>query len=364
MNLYVECGESHTLLPMTKWITFFLCAAGLAIGVFVVSTSGEKPPNAPPAAAPSVNPFVNGIAASGAIEAKSRNISVSPPVAGLVVEMMADVNEAIKPGQELFRLDSRDLKAQLLREEAALVVANAQLARLRAQPRAEDLPPLRAEVARSKARLADMQFWFDTLTKATSDNAVGATELTRSRFALEAAQADLATAETTLSRAEAGAWSEDIGIAEAQVAQAQANVDAVKLQIERMTVRSPIEAVVLKRNIEAGAFAHSDANSPALVIGDISSLHVRASVDEEDTPRLVMGSPAVLRVRGASENSVTLRMVRIEPLAAAKLSLTGSVTERVDTRVIEVIFEITGTTKFRLFPGQVVDVYIDAGTSQ
>ncbi|MGE3109355.1 MAG: HlyD family secretion protein [Phycisphaerales bacterium] len=348
---------------MTKWITILLCLVGLAIGAFAVATSGEKPPNPPPLAAPSVNPYANGIAASGSIEAESRNVSISPPVGGLVMAMLVHVNESVKVGQDLFRLDSRDLQAQLLREEAALRVARAQLGRLKAQPREEDLPPLRAEVARAKARLADMQFWYDTLSKATSDNAVNPTELTRTRFALEAAQADLATAETNLARAQAGAWSEDIAISEAQVGQAQANVDAVKALIERMTVRSPIDGVVLKRNIEPGAFARAESTDPgsaALVIGDLSTLHVRARVDEEDTPRLREGAASVLRVRGASEQAIPLKMVRIEPLAEPKVTLTGSVTERVDTRVVEVVFEVTGKTPFRLFPGQVVDVYIEA----
>ena len=55
-----------------------------------------------------------------------------------------------------------------------------------------------------------------------------------------------------------------------------------------------------------------------------------------------------------------LTFVRVEPYVVPKKALTGANTERVDTRVIEVIFEITGTTTFRLFPGQVVDVYIEA----
>lgn len=344
---------------MTKWITIFLCILGLAVGAYVVATSGQKPPSPEPAASPSVNPFANGIAANGTIEARSRNVAIAAPVGGLVLNVFVNVNDAVKAGQPLFELDSRELQAQLLRENAALEVAKSQLARLKSQPREEDLPPLRAEVARARARLADTQFWYDTLSQAQSDLAVGQTELTRTRFALDAAKADLAAAETTLARAEAGAWAEDIAIAQAQVDSAQSSADAVKRLIDRMTVRSPIDATVLKRNIEAGAFAQADSGSLALVIGDLSTLHVRAAVDEEDSPRLREGANAILRVRGASDDSIPLKMVRIEPLAAPKMTLTGSVVERVDTRVIEVIFEITGAARFRLFPGQVVDVYIE-----
>ena len=58
---------------------------------------------------------------------------------------------------------------------------------------------------------------------------------------------------------------------------------------------------------------------------------------------------------------VPLKLVRIEPYARPKTDLTGSNTERVDTRVVEVLFQIEGTTKSRIFPGQVVDVYIQTG---
>ena len=66
-------------------------------------------------------------------------------------------------------------------------------------------------------------------------------------------------------------------------------------------------------------------------------------------------------MRGVNPEDVALRMVRIEPLAEAKMSLMGTTTERVDTRVVEVVFEVVGATKVRLFPGQAVDVFIEAG---
>ncbi len=64
-------------------------------------------------------------------------------------------------------------------------------------------------------------------------------------------------------------------------------------------------------------------------------------------------------VSGDFALTIPLAMVRIEPLAIPKTQLSGATNERVDTRVVEVIFEVQGSPKVTLFPGQLVDVFID-----
>ncbi len=150
----VESPRSALLkrLRMTKWITIALSIAGLALAGYVVATSGQTTQDLPPAAAPTVNPFADGIAASGSVEASTRNLTINAPTAGLVIEVLVEVNDRVAAGQPLFKIDDRELRAQLLRQEAALVAAEAEVARLRAMPRPEDLPPLRAAVERARTR--------------------------------------------------------------------------------------------------------------------------------------------------------------------------------------------------------------------
>jgi hypothetical protein len=99
------------------------------------------------------------------------------------------------------------------------------------------------------------------------------------------------------------------------------------------------------------------------VLGDLTTMQVRAQVDEEDTPLLRMGAPAVARIRGPMATEIPLRMLRIEPFARPKTQISGASTELVDTRVIETVFEAQITAGARLYPGQVVDVYIEAATA-
>jgi len=254
---------------MTKWITILLCLVGLAVGGYVVVTSREKPPNTPPAATPSINPYQNGIAATGAVEACSRNIAIGSPIGAIVVSVPVKVNQRVNVGEELFHLDTRELDAQLLRASASLEVSKAQLARLKAQPRAEDLPPLVAAVERAKARLADVEDWYATLTSAHGDDAVSSNEVTRARFLRDTAKSELDAAVATLDQAKAGAWEPDLKIAESQVSQAQADVDAVRIMIDRMTVRSPIAGIILKRNVDPGRYAPADPTSAAIMLGSL-----------------------------------------------------------------------------------------------
>ncbi|HEX2711466.1 MAG TPA: hypothetical protein VHM88_04485, partial [Candidatus Acidoferrales bacterium] len=88
-------------------------------------------------------------------------------------------------------------------------------------------------------------------------------------------------------------------------------------------------------------------------------LHVRVDVDEHDAGRVREGAPAVGSPRGNGSLKVPLQFVRFEPYVIPKKSLTGDSTERVDTRVLQVIYRVA-TENSSLFVGQQMDVYIEA----
>jgi len=97
-------------------------------------------------------------------------------------------------------------------------------------------------------------------------------------------------------------------------------------------------------------------------MGATSQLNVRADVDEQDAWRVKRGSPALASVRGDSSHRYRLRFVRFEPYVIPKKNLTGDSTERVDTRVLQVIFALDKSAP--VYAGQQMDVYIDAGVKQ
>src|SRR5690606_8732783 len=126
------------------------------------------------------------------------------------------------------------------------------------------------------------------------------------------------------------------------------------------TIRSPIDATVLKRSVEPGQFAPAEPRISAMTLGDLSQLHIRDRVDAEDLPLLRAGAKGIARIRGRVNTTTPLPTLRIEPLAQPKTELSGDTTERVDTRVLDVVFRVDGDHRvLPLYPGQFVDVFIE-----
>lgn len=349
---------------MLRWVTIVLSVAGLAVGVWAVSTADQPPVNLPLSRPASVNPYEQGVAALGIVEPAGRAVGVVPPEQGLVVEVMVNVGDRVRAGDALFRLDARLLEAELLQKAAGVEAARAEIARWHALPRTEDLPPLRAAVAQARAQHEDRKDVLARVREASQKGSVGERDVAAAQFAAEAAAATLARAQADLDRSQAGGWEPDLSLAQAQLALRVAEVDALKLLIDRLTVRAPRDGMVLRREIEPGEQATANGAGPPMILGDLSRLWVRAQIDEEDIGLVGNAPRAVARTRGAVVVDIPLKLVRIEPYARPKRDLSGSNRERVDTRVIEAVFEMQPLPQAKstpTYPGQAVDVFIESG---
>jgi hypothetical protein len=96
-----------------------------------------------------------------------------------------------------------------------------------------------------------------------------------------------------------------------------------------------------------------------MTIGDTSIMLVRVDVDENDAWRVRAGAAATASLRGNSAVGTELEFVRLEPFVVPKRSLTGLSSERVDTRVLQVVYRFAAAA-MPAYPGQQVDVFIDA----
>ena len=97
---------------------------------------------------------------------------------------------------------------------------------------------------------------------------------------------------------------------------------------------------------------------PFIEMGQTRPLYIRVDVDEEQAPRVAMGEDAFVSPRGAAEQQVMATFVRAEPLVVPKRSLTNSAQERVDVRVLQIIYELPESDLFRV--GQQIDAFIPA----
>ena len=351
---------------MIRIITIGIAVLGLLVAIVVVATAKQELPDPPPAQPPAVNPYAHGIAALGFVEPASRQVGVGAPEPGLVTQVFVNVGDRVRAGDRLFAMDDRTLRAELLTAQAARDKAAADLARLHAAPRAEDIPPLEARVAQARADLDRLTSRYHRVAEAGEGSAATPEQVTQARLEMEWARAGVAAAQAELDRTKAGAWAPDVASAQAEVERMDAALRATQMRLDRLTVSAPVDATVLKRYVEPGEYlSFMGPAPPAIALGDLTTLHVRAQVDEEDTPMLREGAEAVARIRGPVDQKVPLRMLRIEPLAMPKTQITGSATELVDTRVVEVVFEVAASeSKVRLYPGQAVDVFIEAQESR
>jgi multidrug efflux pump subunit AcrA (membrane-fusion protein) len=346
-----------------KYVLPVLAALGVVLAISSVIHSNRPTPISPAVAEPVDSPFKDQIAGSGIVEASTENIAISAVVPGVVTELYVAYGDDVKAGAPLFKIDDRDLQAELLVRQAALDSAKLKLHRLIASPRAEDIPPAQARVDEADASLKDSETQLKLYDELADKRAVTEDEYSRRRFAVKVNQARLAQAQTALTELLAGSWKEDIAVAQADVDSAAAEVKQTQIAIDRCTVRAPVAGRVLQVKTHLGEFATAGTlDQPLILLGDVSTLHVRVDIDENDAWRLDPHAQAFACLRGNNTLRTDLQYVRTEPYVVPKKSLTGDSTERVDTRVLQVIYSFD-PARLPVFVGQQVDVFIKASES-
>lgn len=317
-----------------------LAIVGGAIALVAVTTGqGESPVVAPrgePPRQPAMSRPEGYVGASGIIEAAGENIAIGAGVPGIVSRVLVAPGDRVERGEPLFEIDPREARAALRVRTAEAISAERQIA------------SLVAAVHEARADLADRRAQAARAAAADEPGAVSAEEVSQRRFAAQAADARLARALADLARQRA-----DAERARAQVAEA-------RIALNRLVVTAPLDAQVLRVNVRPGEYAPAgQAETPLLVLGQTDPLHIRVDVDEADIPRVRSGSLAIIRLRGAPSAPIQASFVRVEPLVTAKTQLSGANTERVDTRVLQVIYAFEPGSA-PVYPGQQVDVFLPA----
>lgn len=341
-----------------------LALAMLCFAVYhVVRAQQQQPRKLPPPAEPARSPFGSGVAGAGLVEARTENIMVGSNLPGIVTQVYVKVGQQVKVGDRLFRLDDRPLRAEVQVRRAALAAARAQLTRLDSMPRQEEVPALEAKVAEARALLTDRQDLLARSRRLYTQRAIGDEERVRSEQAVQVAREQVRKAEADLALLRAGAWEPDRAIARANVEQAQAQLEQTETELQRLEVQALVEGEVLQVTIRPGEYVGTSPGQALIVLGNVASLHVRVDIDEHDIPRFDPKGEARAVMRGDPSREFHLRFVRVEPYVIPKKSLTGDNTERVDTRVLQVIYELTAAPQ-RVYVGQQLDVYIAAAKKE
>lgn len=345
-----------------KYVLPVLALGGFIFALWMAWQLNRPVSAAKPVADPPAPPYESKISGSGIVEAGTRNIAVAAPVSGVVDKVLVRVAQRVETGAPLFVLDERQARAVLAVKEKAWAEAAARLARLREAPRGEEIPPARARVGEAEALLEDLRLQLKAAEGIGDPRAISREDVNKRRYAVQAAEARLAQARSSLDLLTAGTWKADLEVARTEVERAAAEVRAARVEIERLTVRAPVTGHVLQVNIRPGEFAAAGpAPQPLMLVGDLDRLQVRVDIDENDAWRFREGLAATAFVRGNPKLKTSLSFEYVEPYVIPKKSLTGDSTERVDTRVMQAVYSFSRTA-LPVYPGQLMDVYIEDRT--
>jgi multidrug resistance efflux pump len=336
----------------------------LTLGLFqiVVNQRNQDRPLTAPPVDPARSPFAETVAGAGLVESASENVHIGSALPGIVLEVSVPaekVGTLVQKGDPLFRVDDRQLQGQLAVAVALVTHAEAELEQLKQSPRPESLPPLHAAVRAAEAIAKEREDAVARLTKSAQAGATTAQELLNAQQELQVALANRDLAQAQLALTEAGTWSAELTVATARVAAAQADAQRYRMEVERATVRAPMDARVIAVDVRPGEYVAATPGDGLMVLVSESKLRVRVDIDERDLPRYTPGTSAQAFARGDAHQPIPLRFVRVDPFVIPKHSLTGDTTERVDTRVLQAIYEVESPS-VTLYIGQQLDVFINA----
>jgi len=356
----------------TKMI-FIASGMGLLIAMSAAFLSGAEKKVLEPAFNPASNPYTNGIYANGMIESalpSGENINIYPEVAGVVTQILVTEGQVVSKGDTLLVMDDSVQRATVEQLKAQAIAAQIILEELKHQPRAEVLAVAKAQMLSAHASLHSLQVQLDkqqksfdldpqSVSKDTLDNNINSVKLA-------AANAEVAKKQYELTKA--GAWSYDINNQEhAYKAQYNAYLSAQAL-LAKYTIKTKSDGVVLSMMSTVGSYlttqgvygSYTQDMNPVLVMGSPQTqMNVRGFIDEILVPRLPASEKiqAKMFIRGTNI-SVPLEFVRVQPYISPKIELTTQRRERIDVRVLPVIFRFDKSNDLNVYPGQVVDIYV------
>jgi HlyD family secretion protein len=296
--------------------------------------------------------------ALGRVEPLSRQIKITAPVPGRIADVMVKANDEVFAGELLVRLDDEEALARV-------VAADAQVALRRRARNDQAMPAGSAERRKAEDAVADSERMV-AHTRSALD------KVTADRRAANASQADLDTARSALSQAQAQLRDQQATLAkikltadatlpsrlESELNMARAEWTLAQATLEKTRVRAPVDSTVLQVDANRGEMALPTVEPALLVLGDVSSLRVRAEVDEQYRGRVRVGQRVLVRTaafRGREfegKVSAIARMVgpsRINARGPRKFS---------DIDVLEVVVDLTNPGP--LVVGEQVDVYFSS----
>jgi len=254
------------------------------------------------------------VVATGKIEPITK-VEIKSKANGIIEKLFVDVDQVVMPGQVLAELDRENLTARLREARANLQAAEAARTAAAAQLKKNEIEAEAPDVAFARRNYKRAQ-------QLSAQKLVSASSLDEARSALEQAENRQRAAAGQLAIAQAR-----VAEATANVAQAQAAIERAEEELANATIRAPIRATVLTRDVEIGSPVSSILNLGAnatlvMTLGDIDKVFVRGKVDEADIGRVRLGQRARITTETFRDKIFEGRITQISPIGVEKDNVT------------------------------------------
>lgn len=284
-------------------------------------------------------------------EAAATRVDIAARASGRVSRRPVNRGDNVVQGQTLFEIDNPELLAKLRESEAALTVANANLANVLAGTRVEDIAQRKAALESATAELTLSQKTYDRVHQLAQSGNTPLARLDEATNSLQVAQRAKDQAQLAYQEAVTGATPEQREIARAGVFKAQASIETIRAQVNELVVKSPIAGQVYQIGSELGEYVSPGV--PLLSLVDLNDIWLRFDLREDLVKNLKVGDRFQVRVPAIGDQPIAVEI----KLIAAKGEYAGWRSTRAtgdfDLRTFEVrAYPVTPTPQLR--PGMSV----------
>jgi len=318
-----------------------LLALAIAAGVYFYPRWTKKPAPA------------NQLTLSGNIEAHESLVSFK--VQGRIIAMPVEEGQQVERGALLARLEDADFKQKVKIDEAGVGVRESNLALTLAGTREQEVKASHQAVLDAQADLAQKKADNDRAQRLFSKDEISAQDRDLAATALKRSEANVAALQQRYSEVEEGSRKEDIAIARANLAQANANLGLSRINESYTTLRAPADGVITVRQAELGEVVSS--GSPVVTLADLDHIWLRAYIAETDLGKIRWNQEAVVSTDTYPGKQYHGRISFISPEAEFTPKSVQTYTERV-TLVYRIKIDIDNPNH-ELKPGMPADAHID-----
>ena len=333
---------------MIRLLAILACAAGTLIGP-VAAWNGENIISRIPQEG-------SWVAAAGRVEPVSEEMRLGFDIPGKIFEVYVEEGDPVKKGQPMARLVDEDIKARLAQAKANEAAFKANLDKVVAGARPMERTEAAAALREAESILSNARRENERRVRLVASGVISREEADRAEREYLVALQRTNQLRERFHLVDDPAREEDIRNAQAQYAQAQAQVAEAQAYADKALVRSPIDGVLLRKHRRAGEMVSTNFDTPVVTVGDVSTLRVRADVDEKDVARVEVGQRAYAMADAYGDKRFNGKVIRIARMLGRKNIRTDDPAERLDTKVLETLIEFEPGTSIPV--GMRMDVFI------